>query len=510
MEPDPHALPSAARLVPALPVAVLEVVVEGEARPVTALEIVEPDDPTPLEPGDLGLLVGATTPDAALGHLAHAARAGGIVARRTITTDERVRAACRERGLPLLALADDATWSQALGLLRTALDQARTPDGGQDPYADLFTLADRVAAILDTPVTIEDAQSRVLAYSTGQHDVDPARTSTIVGRRVPRAVRDHFRGRGVFRRLATSDEPILVPAGAGGIRPRFVVPVRAGQEWLGSMWAVVDGEVSPDRAEQARVAAQVVALHLLRLRAHHEVHDRLLTARLRATLRGEVDAVPDALGEGPWRVVALAGPVDEVPPEDRLAIWSGTLRRRGWRQPLLADVERGLHAVVAADGEGPGSWAWLARTVATEASRVSGLSAFAGAAVDSPSQLAASCAQSAEVLASGTAGPTTVEHAWADLLVLRGTRVAGGMPLPTPVRHLAAHDAQHHTAYVPTLLAVLDHWGDSARAASALGVHPNTVRNRTAQILRLVDLDPYDPTQRLAAWLDLKQYPSRA
>ena len=41
------------------------------------------------------------------------------------------------------------------------------------------------------------------------------------------------------------------------------MPVRTGGEWLGSVWAVVEGEVPHDRVAQVRVAVDVVALHLL-------------------------------------------------------------------------------------------------------------------------------------------------------------------------------------------------------------------------------------------------------
>ena len=110
---------------------------------------------------------------------------------------------------------------------------------------ELFALADACAALVGAPITIEDTQSRVLAYSSTQDVADPARVSTIVGRRVPDEVIASLRGRGVFRRLARSDQPFFVPAGRG-LGARLVVPVRAGTEWLGSIWAVVDDE-PPDR-----------------------------------------------------------------------------------------------------------------------------------------------------------------------------------------------------------------------------------------------------------------------
>ncbi|MGB5935540.1 MAG: hypothetical protein WBG76_06710, partial [Ornithinimicrobium sp.] len=134
--------------------------------------------------------------------------------------------------------------------LRGAIDRSATHDerAGDPPvHDDLFGLADAVATLVSAPVTIEDARSRVLAYSARQDVADEARVSTIIGRRVPEALLASYRSGGVFRRLANSSDPFLLPASVDGhVRARYVVPVRAGQEWLGSIWAVTD-TVPPPR-----------------------------------------------------------------------------------------------------------------------------------------------------------------------------------------------------------------------------------------------------------------------
>ncbi|EWM15949.1 hypothetical protein [Kutzneria sp. 744] len=93
-------------------------------------------------------------------------------------------------------------------------------DGEVEQFGDLFRLADAVAAVIDAPVTIEDANSRVLAYSTRQDRTDPARVSTIMGRRVPDDVLARFRSRGVFRQLSKGRAVIFVPAQPDGTLPR--------------------------------------------------------------------------------------------------------------------------------------------------------------------------------------------------------------------------------------------------------------------------------------------------
>ena len=69
-------------------------------------------------------------------------------------------------------------------------------DGG-----DLFDLAGRLAGEVGAPITIEDPQTVVLAYSVGSQDVDEARVGTILGRRIPDRYRTALAEAGVFDRL---------------------------------------------------------------------------------------------------------------------------------------------------------------------------------------------------------------------------------------------------------------------------------------------------------------------
>ena len=121
----------------------------------------------------------------------------------------------------------------------------------------------------------------------GQEVTDPARVSTIVGRRVPDDVLRHQRARGVFRRLAASPEPFLVTGSPDSpVGTRYVIPVHAGGEWLGSIWAVVGEEPAVSVVAELRRTASVVALHLLQLRSQADLTRRLAMDRLRQVLTG--------------------------------------------------------------------------------------------------------------------------------------------------------------------------------------------------------------------------------
>ena len=502
---------TAGRLARLLTPAFVDVVVPGAERPVVGMELIEPATVVPVDPGELILAIGAHDVDEALELVERARESAGLVLRRPLATAPAVSERCTGLGLPLLAVPEGVGWSAVIRLLRAALDRASSdgsPSGPTDHvYSDLFDIADTVGAIIGAPVTVEDPQSRVLAYSTGQHGVDDARMSTIVGRQVPREVRDHFRSLGVFRRLARSDEPFFVPGESPDVMPRFIIPVRSGNEWLGSVWAVVDRPVAEARITELRAATEVIALYLLRLRAQSQLDRQVQLDQIRTVLRGGVAEQPGWLEDGPWRVVALGGPESLEAAEARCELWLALTRRFGWRHPLVADLDGTVHAVVRAHGSGPGTWDWLGGIVRDEARSESALRCAAGGLANAPADLAGSCAEAVEVArVQGAAAPdpvASIETSWPGVVLSRAIGGLAGTSLISPVVDLIEHDQQHGGSLVATLEAVLDHWGEPQRAARALAVHPNTVRYRLARIAECCEVDLQDPGQRLAVRLEI-------
>lgn len=532
---------SAVDVAGAIGVSLFEVQVPGTGTPsvqdIAIDEAAEADDAAgvsggPLRrPGDLVLGVGTSTVAAAVELINRSARGGasGVVLRLPVAADPTVLAAAVTDGVPLIGLRSGISWTHLIWLLRTVLDRSIAPGqgGARDTgvHNDLFVLADAAAAIIDAPVTIEDNQSRVLAYSSGQSAADPTRVSTIVGRRVPADVVAHYRSSGVFRRLANSDEPFLTPPGPDGTRPRLVVPVRAGTEWLGSIWAVLGGaaddrigdRISDALSSQLRSAAATVALHLLRLRAEADVAHLESTERLRRLLRpnparaGRADAIADGdawLPPGPWRVIALSGGQGDSVVQ--LDLWRATCRRHGWTEPLLADLDQTVFAVLTDTGTsgGPGSWSWLGELVVEMHRQDRTVHAAAGGLASRPTQLPRSCRQAAElhaVLARTPSGlaASSVEQAWAELALARAAATVDTGELTGPLAALRTHDHEHGTDYLATLTAWLQHPGRPPAAAQELHVHVNTLRYRMGRLHRLADLDLADPTARLALQLQL-------
>lgn len=456
--------------------------------------------------GDLVLAIGGDSPDEAVELLRQCAERGAaaVLLKPPLSRRAAVRKEAAAAGIGLVEVAAKASWAQLVWLLRTVLDalvEESDDTGPSGAEADLFRLADAAASVVDAPVTIEDTHSRVLAYSARQDLTDPARVSTIMGRRIPDDVLARFRSRGVFRELSQGRQTIFVPAQRDGTLPRLIVPIRMGGELLGSMWAVVDGPVSDERAAAFADAAPVVAVHLLRRRAHVDAHRRAAEELLRGVLDGSASprrAVAElGLADTAHRVVAVdTGRSSESSPEGlRLALLERIGKRIGASPPacVLAGT---LYLVVPA---ARADWDTLSGMLGKGPLR-----AAAGSA-QTVGELARSRAEADEALGLLRAGVITgpvvaFDEVWTALALHRVAVAAGGSGAVElgPLSVLREHDERKNTEYIDTLYAWLRYPGDPRNAARELAIHPNTLRYRLRKLLDLTNLDLDDPDVRLA------------
>jgi hypothetical protein len=491
---------------------------DGAATHVSDVVIAEPGRKDQVGDGDLVLGVSVhTAKDAAeLVHRCGAQGAAAVLLKPPHTTRSAVRAAAKACDVALVEVHANAAWAQVVWLLRSVLDAAadETADeteAGRQGLGDLFRLADVAAAVVDAPVTIEDANSRVLAYSSRQDRTDPARVSTIMGRRVPDDVLARFRSRGVFRELSRGRTTIFVPAQKDGTLPRLIVPIRMGGELLGSMWAVVAGPVADERAAAFADTAPVVALHLLRRRATEDAERRRSAELVRSVLAGtgsvRLAAAELDLADEAHRVVAISsqGP-DPLGAEGmRLALWERITAGVGPR-PAVAELHDVLYAVVP-DRAGEGGWPALRAALAAE--RDPAPLVAAGPAVRL-ADLPASRALAEELLnllRAGLAAGPVIDHeqAWS-VLVLHRAAVAAANAGATefgPLLELRTQDERAGTHYVRTLYEWLRNPGDPRAASAALQIHPNTLRYRMAKLTELAGIDLDDPDVRLALLVQL-------
>jgi len=134
-------------------------------------------------------------------------------------------------------------------------------------FDNLETLADAIYIAFHCPVTIEDANHRLLAYSSHENQTDPARIATIMGRRVPEQVISALWKDGVMQRLLESENPVRVSAMNDiGLGERVAIAIRKNNDVLGYIWLLEEnGYLGERELHQLKRAAEAARAQLMRL-----------------------------------------------------------------------------------------------------------------------------------------------------------------------------------------------------------------------------------------------------
>lgn len=472
----------------------------------------------PAEPhyagGDVLLAVGVTEAGQALRLAEHACAT--VVAIRTVhEPDETVLAGARERGIAVLTVDTSISWSQLAAVVYGLVLEGTETEAGRGP-TDLFTLADTLARAVGAAVTVEDRHSRVLAYSSSQRGADKARTDTILGRTVPDTIRARLAEQGVFEHIARYDEPLFVPASAeAGLAGRVVIAVRAGRELLGSIWVEATAPLAEAERRAIREGADTAALHMLRLRASADLERQVESDCVSRLLNGDTDtlALLGRLGlrndpATPFRVLALRASGRGAEHGVALLAYERATLGFGWARPgrsaLFGDT---VYTIMPGD-DLPRARAWIGELVTDLPDGITTTVGIGGPAwADELPQARGEADESMAVhaLRHGSGPPVCYDESWHEIVLqrVRSAARSGREPSHGPLATLRTHDAQHGTSLVPTLHAWLRAQGDLGAAATELGVHRNTVRNRVRQLGELAEPGLDDPDQRLALLITL-------
>ncbi|MFE6447302.1 helix-turn-helix domain-containing protein [Nocardiopsis dassonvillei] len=529
--------------------------------------ILDPEDRTEVREGDLVLLIGARGASARRLVRALAERGATAVAVKTSTHaaseeapptagtrpgrprpgggDEAraLRTEAREAGIALLAVRSEVRWDQLQSVCRSILDEARltaSEDLGESG-GDLFSMAQTIARLTGGLVSIEDAASRVLAYSSGA-EVDELRRLSVLGRRGPESYLALLREWGVFAKLRAGEEVVRVEEHPElGIRRRLAVGIHAGRQPLGAIWVQEGDRPLAEHAEEALLgAARTTALQMIRQRTQASAGLRLREDVLSSLLEGRIDAgaladtvevhadrgalvVAFALVEGP------EGAAEERPdrPErelrrrqliDLVSVHTAAYRRSalvtalgGRVYVLLPDLAR------AREGRRGVERSVLALTRKTVAAARAALGlevhAAVGSLVERLGDVPDSRAEADRVLdaveRSPDRGPgwdvATISDVRSRVLVSETlARLREDPSLRDPrVSRLIEHDRAGGADLVRSLLAYLEAFGDARAAAERLHIHPNTLRYRVRRAASVSGIDLGDPGERLFTQLQL-------
>ncbi|MEU2039969.1 PucR family transcriptional regulator [Nocardia niwae] len=389
---------------------------------------------------------------------------------------------------------------------------------------DLFALAQMIADNAGGMVTIEDPVSHVLAYSASDENADELRVRSILGREGPREYLSLLRQWGVFDRLRNTDEVVDVPAHDElNIKRRLVIGIRRpadaqarGPRVLGAIWLQQgDRPFHPDAAEILRGAAAIAA-RLISRSLDTPTTEALLIRRLFGAGGPTVDAaaVANTLhlhSAGPAAVIGFAPMAGERAPG---AAVGGVLRLRAGAfrgDSVTTTIGDRVYVLLPGYRSAQAVTAWARQLIDGFEGRHSlSLRAAIACPVPDLGRVAEARAEVDRVLdRTGATAPqrrvTTLAEARTAVLLGEVLDLVGARAeLHDPrLRALLDYDRKHSASLRDSVEAYLRAHGDVRDAATALRVHPNTLRYRLRRVEDILGMNLDDPADRLLLEIQL-------
>ena len=480
--------------------------------------------------GDLGVLVGVSAAKARAWVADLMAVDAGQRPRALATksVSAELRGVAEDAGVAVIAVHPQARIELVLATVRSLLEvgAAQSVTGGpvDEPLAgenDLYGLAQTVAALTGGLVSIEDERSQLLAYSATDGAADELRMLSILGRAGPADYLRRLRERGVFNRLRTERSAVEVPADVElGWRRRLVVDIRPlGRSEgprgegasLGTIW-VQEGRqpLDPDAGSVLEGAAAIAARLIERARSA-PTQEALQIQRLLGLRGGSVDipslaAALSLPSTGTAAVIGIAGrtvdaegwvgpaPIADVAAAVRLHASAYA------PESLVATTDARIYVLIPRTRSG-GLPRWIAGMLDRLTRRtVTDLRAAVAAPVGALADIAAARAEVDRVLdRPGTERVSTLAASRTSVLLGEiADLVAAQEQLRDPrLQTLIDDDRSRDGSLVASLEEYLDRFGDVRTAASALHIHPNTLRYRIRRAEQVLGMRLDDPADRL-------------
>ena len=422
-------------------------------------------------------------------------------------------------GSAVVAVEPRARWERLYQLVNHVLEHHGQGDPVDDSGTDLFGLAQSLADRIHGMISIENAQSQVLAYSASNDEADELRRLSILGRAGPPEHLEWIGQWGIFDALRANSEVVRVAERPElGLRPRLAIgisqPSHGQPMFVGTIWVQQGSQPLADDAEEMLRGAAILAARIMfRLAARPSTQ-----ARQVQQLLGLTDGEPADLAD-------IARELD-LAVDGNAALIGWDTADTGARHARLADVlalsasafrrdaqvaSRGsrIYMLLPQTATARSLTSWVRGTIsALRAELGVGLRAAIAAPIAGLAGVAAARVEVDRVLDSAERHPISIGQvtslAEARTTVLLDeivTLVGTDDRLVDPrIRQLAAQDP----VLAETLRAYLDSFGDIATAAYFLQVHPNTVRYRVRRIEKLLSTSLSDPEARLLFSLGLR------
>jgi DNA-binding PucR family transcriptional regulator len=506
----------------------------GLDLPVGSAALIDSDDvrlgvPAAAGSADIFFLLGVTD-DEASRWIDGRARGPAPVAIFVKQPSDAVVAKAVAVGSAVVAVDPRARWERLYQLINHVFEHHNPSMDRDEPDSgtDLFGLAQSVADRIHGMVSIENAESHVLAYSASNDEADELRRLSILGRAGPPDHLKWINQWGIFDALRAGGEVVRVAERPElGLRPRLAIGIhqraadaRQPPAFVGSIWVQQGAQPLADDVEETLRGAAVLAARIMsRLTARPSTHTRWMRQLLGlANLEGpeapvDVAVIARELGLAADGTAALIGwdtsiGGDAGPRQPRLtevlALSASAFRRDA---QVAANGSR-IYVLIPQTATTRSVTSWVRGTISALRTELAvQLRAAIAAPVAGLAGVAAARAEVDRVLDSAERHPvlgqvTSLAEARTTVLLDEIVTLVGtDERLVDPRIHdLRAQDP----VLVETLRAYLDSFGDIGIAAQSLQVHPNTVRYRVRRIEKLLSTSLADPEVRLVFSLGLR------
>lgn len=393
-------------------------------------------------------------------------------------------------------------------------------------FDSLEALADAISEHLQCSVTIEDASHKLIAYSSHDGETDPARISTIIGKRVPEKVVQALWREGAIPKLMKSEAPLKIASiDEIGLGDRVAVAIRKESQVLGYIWLVAaENGLQPDYvSEELAKAAKAAKTKLLQLHLSHrkaeigqqEFFRQLLSGDLKTDSEVRRRAEAQGLTLPPVFCVGILPFFVEIADRQQQQIQyliTTALQKRIVLHAIDRDRLIVLEAVPArlTPADTPSALTLLADQL-TQRFDCATLPGGCGAVYDDYARVTASCEEALSVIRLRESFPDALKT------VQRYAELGFYRLLPDLRRHrqehfyeneclqrLGAYDAEHNGDLLRTLEVYLDHDSNMKESAEALHVHENTLSYRLKRIAQIGGIDLSRMDQKVTCYLEFK------
>jgi len=400
----------------------------------------------------------------------------------------------------------------------------------KDPFKENFDtleeFADRISEVLNCPITIEDANHRLLAYSTHDERTDQARIATIIGRRVPEKVINNLWKEGIIPKLLETNEPVRVKnINEIGLGDRIAISIWKNEEVLGFIWAVeIEKALGDEEVELLKKAANVLKNKLLQLQIRkykreersQEFFWKLLTGHIKS--RQEIsEAFYEAQITAPSTFsIAIFRFQEDITPEAERQI-SYMLKTMHRLKIVLYTIDcNDLILLLSLDAvEDPldeqRDFVDYFRGNMYERFDVTQIKASCSSIYSSHDHIEKSYKEALNVLDMKSKFPEETKEIinyqelgiYQFLDVILEKRVHDQFENHS-LKKLTDYDLRHNSNLVETLEVFLNNDNNINEAAKELNVHMNTLSYRLKRISEIGDINLKDVNQKITLYIDIK------